>query len=1218
MKPRASTRDIPHTAVASITLLSVSPPSPQGAGTPITLTATVQTINSIVPTGTVTFDLGGASLSNCTSVALSVGTATCQTTSLLVGSNLFVGNYSGDANYLPSGSNQVSFVGTTAPGAPANVSITSQGGSITVKWPAEGASNGYPILGYTVTATWGTPSPSDTQTCTVAQPSNQTSSVQCTVPGLPPGASVNIKVTSTSLGGTSAAWASTTPTTIVLGTPSINLTASLSGPQNYGTPVTFIAGLSQGTTGTVQFESYSTVFNSSTDTYAPTGSLTLIPNCNLRTVVSGYASCTTTFPLEGTTTLAIEATYSGDANFLSLTSAPLLYSITQGLGSASSPLTVTSIYGSANGYSLTTSGGLTDEPVTFTAVNGTATGCSVSGSNLSVTSAGTCLVTANQISDGTNVGQTSNVATVSLFYEYPATEGVVGYDSVPIYGEVQTGTTTTYDEEAVCVEYSGWFCEAYVDEEVPVTTPVYTEEVIGYNYYSIDGLVCQYGGQLSGSNCFITSGTQSSVALVPPTDVTAVAQVGSAGSAIVSWTAPGYNGGSAVTNFTVTTTDVTQDSQSSSTCSTPLDSCTVTGLTNGDFYVFQVTATYGSATSPSSEPSNSVRPSNVPGSPTNVVATAYNSSALVTWQPPSSNGGLPVTSYTVTASPGGLTCSTSAALACAITGLSNGVPYTFTVTATNGNGPSTPSAASSPVTPIEIPGAPVSVTASVGNGAAVVSWLAPAPNGSSAITGYTVTASPGGQTCATTGATTCTVIGLTNGNSYTFTVTATNAVGTGPASQASNPVVAASSPIAPTGASAVVASLTSANVTWTAPSSNGGSPITGYTVTASPGGRTCTTTGALTCTVTGLTTGTSYTFTVTATNALGISSPSPASNGVAPATVPGAPTGVNAMGGNLQATVTWVAPSSNGGSAITGYTVTSSPGGFTCTTTGATTCIETGLVNGTSYTFKVTATNAVGTGSASSASSAVVPAITVPGEPTGVTATGGVSGQSTISWTPPSSNGGSSITAYKVLYSSNGGSTWTTATTSTASSPFTLYSATQVSVGEYSACAIVNDAAKCWGYNADGQLGNGSTTNATSPVAVTGLTSGVTAISVGEYSACAIVNGAAKCWGYNNDGQLGKGSTTNATSPVAVTGLTSGVTAISVGEYSACAIVNGFTDCWGYNADGQLGNGSTTNSSTSVLAIPGLENGVSYIFEVAAINAVGTGAYSNPSAAMTP
>jgi alpha-tubulin suppressor-like RCC1 family protein len=128
----------------------------------------------------------------------------------------------------------------------------------------------------------------------------------------------------------------------------------------------------------------------------------------------------------------------------------------------------------------------------------------------------------------------------------------------------------------------------------------------------------------------------------------------------------------------------------------------------------------------------------------------------------------------------------------------------------------------------------------------------------------------------------------------------------------------------------------------------------------------------------------------------------------------------------------------------------------------------------------------------------------------------------------------------------------------------------------------------------------------------------VTAISVGEYSACAIVNGAAKCWGYNNDGQLGKGSTTNATSPVAVTGLTSGVTAISVGEYSACAIVNGFTDCWGYNADGQLGNGSTTNSSTSVLAIPGLENGVSYIFEVAAINAVGTGAYSNPSAAMTP
>jgi hypothetical protein len=190
-----------------------------------------------------------------------------------------------------------------------------------------------------------------------------------------------------------------------------------------------------------------------------------------------------------------------------------------------------------------------------------------------------------------------------------------------------------------------------------------------------------------------------------------------------------------------------------------------------------------------------------PGAPVIGTAAAGNARATVSFSPPASDGGAAVTSYTVTAKDvtnaanGGQTA-TGAGSPVTVTGLTNGDSYTFTVTATNsaGTGPaSSPSNAVTPAAPVSAPGAPVIGAAAAGNARATVAFAPPGSDGGAAITKYTVTATDhsnaarGGQT-ATGAGSPVTVTGLTNGDSYTFTVTATNSAGTGPASSPSNAV----------------------------------------------------------------------------------------------------------------------------------------------------------------------------------------------------------------------------------------------------------------------------------------------------------------------------------------------------------------------------------------------------------------------------------------------
>ena len=304
--------------------------------------------------------------------------------------------------------------------------------------------------------------------------------------------------------------------------------------------------------------------------------------------------------------------------------------------------------------------------------------------------------------------------------------------------------------------------------------------------------------------------------------------------------------------------------------------------------------------------------------------------------------------------------------------------------------------------PAAVPGAPTGLGATVGDGQVTLSWSAPSSDGGSPITGYQYSQDSGswtpipGSRPGQANAVGYTLTGLTNDRTYNFQIRAVNAQGVGQPSNSvsARPELRTGVPGAPIGlwAEASVGVI----LRWFAPASDGGSPITGYEY-SQDGGPWISFQAVVdvwsSYTVTGLTAERKYDFQIRAVNAQGAGPPSDRIS-VRALGPPGAPSGLSAVARDGLVVLSWNAPSSDGGSAITGYEYSQNSGSWTPIPSSrpgfanAVGYTVTGLTNGSTYNFQIRAVNAQGGGQPSNSVSARPVRATVPGAPTGLRASG--------------------------------------------------------------------------------------------------------------------------------------------------------------------------------------------------------------------------------------
>ena len=459
------------------------------------------------------------------------------------------------------------------------------------------------------------------------------------------------------------------------------------------------------------------------------------------------------------------------------------------------------------------------------------------------------------------------------------------------------------------------------------------------------------------------------------------------------WTAPASNGGQSITDY-----EYEQGGSGTwiSTGSTAT-SYMVHNLTNGQPYRFRVRAVNSVGAGAASAASPNITPATEPDAPTGLSATVSDQRVDLIWTAPASNGGAPILRYEYELDFSGTWTSTGGtASSYTVTGLTNGQFYTFRVRAVNrvGAGLASSSQSATPTSTVVAPDAPFGLSATPGNRQVMLSWVQ--PSGGAALTHYEYEQDGSGTWTSTGGtAPSYTVTGLTNGQSYTFRVRAVNSAGASAASGSRSATPTTTEPEAPESLRFTPGDQ-QVTLRWRAPANDGGEPITHYEYEQDGSGTWISTGGTATShTVRGLANGQTYMFRVRAVNALGNgavvtleATPSPSTGrgggggggggGGPRTTAPDAPRNLKAAATDGAVTLTWDAPKSDGGAAITDYEY-QIDGEREWISIGSVNRIHTitGLTNGTVYVFRVRAVNRIGRSGASNRAEATLPVFVV-------------------------------------------------------------------------------------------------------------------------------------------------------------------------------------------------------------------------------------------------